>query len=825
MGNPARSTRASLPLLAVALAFHPVSSPGQEQSFQPATALEEIIVTATRTDTNLQETPMSVWAATGENLELAGIDAGRDLSIMVPNVVATPGTMGERTTSMIIRGLPGVTTYVDGTWAGDWGFLQRSFVELERVEVLRGPQGTHFGRNTNGGAIQLITRKPSAEFGIRAGIELGDYSRRMAKFVADVPISDRLLTKWTLASDENDGFMDSQTAPLTLGGQDDSLVRADVMWEPTDRFSVRVVASDERRRSTDARIVRISNPDNPGYIALNVLAGNPEFLAQARAIDPVFPDPPVALAGDRFTSQTHQAGFPGGSLGKWQTMSDTLGQIAVSDSRYLTLNINRDFNENWSLEYLGSYRDPDFRLVWDRDVSEFTQYSGAGRDDPEARTHELHLVGSHFNGRVRTLLGYWYLNSEFWARVHRWVDWDFAIPSAGPTPPARNLAAVSYVRAWGATVGNPAVANYSPRTFLSADFAAHTRSKEEALFGEVMIGVADRVDLTLGFRVTEDDEGSSFGYAPTDAFRPAEPGTFGAGDPRAVGAVLGGGEFTDLGSVTSPRVSVAYRPIDDIYLYASYAEGFTQGAVVNSPFVPDPIILDPEVVVTRELGLRSDWLSGRLRLNATYFDSRWNGLRVPRQLDDPNNPGQPSPFLSVPSSDGVADSSGLELELSYLAGERWKVDFSLGLLDTEYLDVGDPPANGSGLQPGMPFPFAPDVSYALSTQYRVPVARGGEVLLVGNYGWMDEYERARTNDLQSRNPDGSRRPEPAYGLLNARVVYQPGDRNWQLSLFGTNLTDEWYVNGGEDPGLYIGYDLATIGRPREVGIGFQIAFE
>ena len=99
------------------------------------------------------------------------------------------------------------------------------------------------------------------------------------------------------------------------------------------------------------------------------------------------------------------------------------------------------------------------------------------------------------------------------------------------------------------------------------------------------------------------------------------------------------------------------------------------------------------------------------------------------------------------------------------------------------------------------------------------------MLFVGNYGWMDDYERAASNDLQSRNPDGSRRPEPAYGLLNARVVYQPGARNWQLSFFGTNLTDEWYVNGGEDAGLYLGYDIATIGRPRELGMGFQFAFD
>ena len=111
---------------------------------------------------------MSVAAFTGEELALSGIDTGRDLGIMVPNVVINPGPVGEAFTATTIRGLPGITTYVDGVWFGDIGFLQRGFVELERVEILRGPQGTLFGRNTNGGAIQIVTRPPADAFGVRS---------------------------------------------------------------------------------------------------------------------------------------------------------------------------------------------------------------------------------------------------------------------------------------------------------------------------------------------------------------------------------------------------------------------------------------------------------------------------------------------------------------------------------------------------------------------------------------------------------------------------------------------------------------------------------
>jgi len=136
-----------------------------------------------------------------------------------------------------------------------------------------------------------------------------------------------------------------------------------------------------------------------------------------------------------------------------------------------------------------------------------------------------------------------------------------------------------------------------------------------------------------------------------------------------------------------------------------------------------------------------------------------------------------------------------------------------------------PPANGSGLQPGIPFAYAPEQSVSLGLRYRLPVANGSEVLFAGNYGWMEEYQRARGNESQPKNPDGSNKPEPAYGILNARVDYRLANRNWYVSLFGTNLTNEWYVNGGFDAGAVGGFDHGTIGRPREVGVGASFAFD
>jgi iron complex outermembrane receptor protein len=795
-----------------------IPSHAQDERRRFPEVLEEIMVTATRVETNLQETPMSVKAFTSEQLDLAGIDAGRDLGIMVPNAVMNPGAFGERAGAFTIRGLPGVTTYVDGVWVNNLGFLQRSFVELERVEVLRGPQGTLFGRNSNGGAVEIITRRPAEEFGARFDVELAEYQRRTVKAAVDVPVGEQVQTKWTAAKDQSDGFMPSRSAPFSGGDQDSLLLRGDVVWAPSDRFRLRFNLNKEDRESTPARIVRITNLQNPNYIAYNVLSGNPDYLAQARAVNPSFPDPPFELPADRFTAVTHQAGYPGGELGRWETRLD-LRAPTVIDQIYGILTLSSQMTDRFSLESLTSNVQADSYALNTYSASEFDDLIEMVREEAEWHTQELRIIGNHFDGRLQSLMGLYYQDLEVWGRTSGWSHWEFAIPNTGPAPPAVNLAARNYVRAWGATVGNSAVAGFVPLTFGSYDNLTRVEDIDRAIFGQLKIGLLEQLDLTIGLRVTGDD-GALTQYVPGDAFRPPEPGSLPPGEPYAVAGVLSDNHRPDFGSTTTPKVSIAYRPTDDVYVYVGYAEGFTSSALINDPVV-GPYLLDPEVVRTRELGLRSDWLESRLRLNATYFDSRWQGLRVVKFIEIEN---QPLP-RGVLTDDGTAHTTGVEIELHYMAGERWQVDFGLGLLDSEYVEIGDPPANGSGLQPGIPLAYAPETSYTVGLHYSLPLADGGRFRFAGNYGWMDEYMRFARNEFQNKNPDGTPKLEPGYGVLNARLVYEPSNEAWQLAVFGTNLTNEWYVNGGFDHSLFLGYDIGQIGRPREVGIGLRFTFD
>ena len=185
------------------------------------------------------------------------------------------------------------------------------------------------------------------------------------------------------------------------------MLRADVLWDPRAAFRCAFNVNEEDRDGSPARIVRISNPQNPVYIAYNVLAGNPDYLAQARAINPAFPDPPSALPFDRFTPETHEQGYPGGQLGKWQTRSDTAGP----DGHRSAI---RDRDADWeitprlALESLTAYLDSRGSQIAPYDGSEFTHSTDMIHDHYEGATQELHLVGDFFDGSsaivVRPLL-------------------------------------------------------------------------------------------------------------------------------------------------------------------------------------------------------------------------------------------------------------------------------------------------------------------------------------------------------------------------------------------------------------------------------------
>jgi iron complex outermembrane receptor protein len=257
-------------------------------------------------------------------------------------------------------------------------------------------------------------------------------------------------------------------------------------------------------------------------------------------------------------------------------------------------------------------------------------------------------------------------------------------------------------------------------------------------------------------------------------------------------------------------VSLTYDWRDNLMVYVSYAEGFGAGGINVNP-VLGIVPYGPEELTNYEIGMRSDWWDGKLRLNATAFDSKWEGIQLSQAPPDPNNPG-----LSIPNpiivNAAAADATGLEIETQWSIGEAWRVDAAVGLLDTAYTNPGD----ATQIQLNTPFAYAPETSYSIGVQYSATLAGSGRLVSRLDYGWMDDYQRSREIRFQAT--------QEAFGLLNARVAYEPPSQDWRLSVFGTNLTDEKYLNSGMVSGAF-SVDAATVGRPREVGMSLQVFFQ
>jgi iron complex outermembrane recepter protein len=863
--------------------------------FSASAQLEEVIVTATRRETSLQDTPLSIQAFTAEQLELGGITNGRDLGIMVPNVVLNPGTGGAQS-SFYIRGLPGVGLYVDGVWQDGFGFQQSNFVEMERVEVLRGPQGTLFGRNTNGGAVNMTTRRPADEFGARVRLDVGDFNRRDVSLAVDLPITDTLKTKFMGAAYRNDGFLEGLTTPWDFGSQDDTILRADILWEPTDNFDLRFTHNDEQKRGTDPKIHRMTRFRNSKILAYNVMLGafqdeaNAACAADAAcaAANPGgWPTPPTDFGqvGTRYTGRaspglnptTHttnwQGGtlegelFPAGQVGKWQTKSDSMEDGITADLKYSTLTANWDIRDNLRFEAILSRWEQDQRQVIDFDGTEFIITTDDIVQFRKNETMEFHLTGDAMNGRINWLAGYYSLDEDISTRFYRWGMWEFTIPNTGPNDPAVNTLYAEYVRQTALLLGlngsmipgvpsggnmltpeicaltgaptvhgPPGPCSRSPWnfSFISDDVLTSAWDEDTAWFGEATFGVTDKLDLTVGARRSQKD-GGDFRYTPAEAFRTPDPGIRPQGDPFAYSGVTLTLVDPDQPTIDTYKLAAAYQATEDLMVYASYSEGFTSASspiitIGESSVVPSGCTdrinptqvqcnYQPEVIENTEIGLRSDWLDGRLRFNATYFNSDWLNMRVTLLPRDAAGNTQPFPYQS---GEGAGTAKGWEFEVVYLPTDQLQLNFGLGLIDTNYIQAGV--FDGvTGNFPGAPFAYASDESAMIGVTYDMPLANGGHIMLVGNYGYMGDYARDAAYQRTLVDDNGNPVLEPSYGIFNARFVYEPADRNYSVELWGRNLTDELYVNGGFDTRDIWGYDFSIVGRSREVGL--SLAFE
>jgi iron complex outermembrane receptor protein len=351
-----------------------VALPALAQSSAPE-GIEEIVVTAQKREESLQDTPVSIAAFSAKDLEAKGISGLTDLRANVPALQLTPFPNNAATTQIFMRGVGlsddqitqdgGVAVYMDGVYIARSQGLAVEVADLERIEVLRGPQGTLYGRNATGGAINFITRKPDlGDFGFKGQVTLGNYDHRRFKAAVNVPIGQTIAARFSYVNQQQDGFIRNPgTGIKRWGDEDRQAMRADILWQPSDRFNLRY--------SYD----RTEIGDTPAYVAVSPLF--PLVAPRPKAGSPLVRD---VLPND-IVSQGHSL------IGEWEP-SDTLTVRSITGYRKLFNFQNQD--------YLTGVTGPN------------PLQKNSSRTKQDQWSEELQLVGNAFDDLVQYVAGLYY---------------------------------------------------------------------------------------------------------------------------------------------------------------------------------------------------------------------------------------------------------------------------------------------------------------------------------------------------------------------------------------------------------------------------------
>ena len=703
---------------------HAVADAAEDTDTQ---VIEDIVVTAQKRAENLQEVPVAVSALSGDSLEQAYALDLKAISANVPNLIVTNVVNVSLTAAISIRGIgvqeadgfidPAVGVVVDGVFQGSNTTALLDLFDIERIEVLRGPQGTLFGANTIGGVINVITKQPTGEFGGSGRLTVGNYGRFDVMGSVDFPITEQLSGKVTAMHKGYDGFYREKTTGKRTGGQNVTTGRAYLKYENDDDFHATLQFEYGRGRNDSPPVVNYATPDMALYSAedSHVIGGPVSFVTTSQHYN--FSDYDI--------------------YGTTLTMNFTLGEAdIVSISNY------REFKLDEWTDQDGSGDD----LYNTRRITENWQAS------QELRAAFQPSDNSEF------LIGGYYLFKNY------------------------KLDSTSYLDAFvPGLVG-----------LLTND----QDDKSIAAFAQGSLNVTEKLRLQAGVR---------YGWQEKEM-------TVTTGN--LLGALdLGGVDVTrsESWNLWGWRLGADYQVTDDVMAYAAYSRGSHSGGFNGRITVPNDIgPYNPEKVDSYEIGLKSDLMDKRLRLNAAVFYNDYSDIQVDQLVYENNNPS--TRVLNAAS----AKIKGAELEMIAIPVDNLTINGSVSYLDAEYegffLDFDANPANGNEFDGSvLNLRNAPKWKTSLGLTYDVVMAGGGLRL---NANW--NYTSRR--DTDTRN--GVIGIIDPVHLVNGSVKYT-SDQGWAVTLWGKNLFDERYITSGFfAPGVQ---NFASNGAPREVAV--EVSFE
>ncbi len=726
--------------------------------------LEEITVTARRVEEGLQDTPISITAVTSSDLKARNIDRLDEISNFTPNVTITPGMTlsgNSASASFFIRGIgqpdfllttdPGVGLYVDGVYVPRSIGSLLDLVDVEQVEILRGPQGTLFGRNTIGGAISVTTAKPSSELGGSASVSIGRYDRREVKASLNLPVTDTLFLRVSGARQKKDEYVKNLLPGEPGGGDVDATSgRLALRFVPTDRLTVDLTADFTRRRELPAPYVLAEVNDMAAFnLAWNGMVGG------------TCSPPPPDTTNPACQSSYYIAG-PYTTYSVYRSPSAVANNAAIpfepesnTDVYGFSGTIEYDFGP-FSAKYIGAYRDVEASYPRDAGHSPHFVLKSMNAYKYDQSSHELQLGGAAFDGAMQWLLGAYYATES---GEHRDVTSMFLVD------------------------------------FLSGGFVDN---KSLAFFGQTTFDVTDRLSLTGGIRWTEDEKN----FSPDQSILEDRGlGLALVGFPLPAGLpLMPPGDYQRKFREWTPHLSAAYNITNDVMAYLSYSRGFKSGGFQQRAFPPINNVpsFEPETATTYEAGLKTTLLENRLRFNAAIFQTDYDDL----QVDAFTSVG-----VTVTQNAAKARIRGGEAEFVLVPVQGLTLQGSLGYIDAKYLEIS-PEVEALGTTLDNMFANTPKWSWSLSAAYEVLLGSYGSLTPRVDFSYRSEiFTRAQNNPVSYQGGFGLVNAAVTYDTPYEGFSVTAGAKNL------TNKT--YLISAYDATGGVVGSAEALYSRPRE----------
>jgi iron complex outermembrane receptor protein len=740
-----------------------------------AQALEEIVVTAQKREVGLQTAPVAVTAFTAEMLKRNRIFSVSDLAATTPSLSLTQGT-SPLDLEVNIRGITNtrldapsgeaaVGTFVDDVFIGRTGGMNTDYYDIERIEVIRGPQGVLLGKGVIGGALSIITAKPEFENSGAITVGMGNYDSQLLSGHVTGGLSDDWAGRVSIQTRRHDGYAYDVLHDRELDNWDSQQIRAQLLYQPDDsKWSGRLVVDYSKDSTNGQHTVAIPDAGAGGLRPYSTLR---TFLGLT---DPRVSAPDETLyAGDTAPTQQYLDREAGGmslnieaDFDSFTFNSITGYRTGHADSMYSQIGIGPDVFD--SDQTFGGVTFDDF-LAFNAIAATYL-FSEPVREDLDyaAFSQEFRLT-STTDGNFDWIAGVFYKNDE----INKFDKFVAENPSATPA-----LVTLSGQSNWD---------NRGDNTNIG-------------VFGQIGYRFSDAWRLSVGARYTSDEKkGHMDGIIVTtgDRFNP---------DDTTPTTPLQENYSVDYGATfekTTPQATLEWTPNEDLFLYGTVSTGFKGGYFQDtaSNGIGAAIPTRPEEVINYELGIKSDFAGGRARLNAAAFYMDYTDLQLEQTNQDC--------LCNIAENASDADITGVEVEFTFAVTEGLLINISGTALDLEYVDFVQATGVDSS---GNVLQRAPESMYGAYLDWSI----GPDLNLFVNYAYQGElyWEPLNVN------------VEDSYGLLDARLTFAPESASWAVSVWGKNVTDELYrVNIIP----FFGEEISQFGPPATYGVDFSYSFE